>query len=336
MKNPRFPENPNLNIDYSKSELKKIWLAGGCFWGVEAYIERIFGVAKVTVGYANGTTKNPSYEDVCYGNTGHSETVEVHYSPKKISLSLLLEKFFKIIDPTSINKQGNDYGVQYRTGIYYKEIEDLLIIKESIAKFQENYPKPIVTEVLPLENYSLAEDYHQKYLEKNPNGYCHIDLSSLNENPQTESPLYYKPDDKTLQKTLTRDQYLVTQNDATEKPFSNQFWDSHEKGLYVDVVTGEPLFSSKDKFDSGCGWPSYTKPIFSEVVKYKQDKKYGMERIEVRSKIGNSHLGHVFEDGPKEAGGLRYCINSASLKFIPLEKMNESGYEKFISLVRDF
>jgi len=331
-----IPKNPNIGIDYKGVKLDEVWLAGGCFWGVEAYMARIPGVADVTVGYANGKTENPTYEDVCRRNSGHAETVHILYDPKRVSLNVLLERFFKIINPTSLNKQGNDVGSQYRSGIYYKNKKDLEIIKEAIQKEQKNHTKPIVTEVLPLTHYYLAEEYHQDYLEKNPDGYCHVDFSSLKEEPKIKvDPFQYKkPDHNTLQKILTEEQYLVTQKDETERAFSNRYWDNKEPGLYVDIATGEPLFSSKDKFDSGCGWPSYTKPIDSDVVKYKQDTKFGMIRTEVRSRVGNSHLGHVFEDGPRDKGGLRFCINSASIRFIPLKEMEKAGYGKFIPMVK--
>ena len=333
----RFPKNPNKGIDYSNAQLSEIWFAGGCFWGVEAYMVRVYGVADVTSGYANGNTENPTYEEVCFSNTGHAETVHVKYDPQRVSLETLLEYFFMIIDPTAKNRQGNDVGSQYRSGIYYKDTQDLNIIKKYIDKQQEKYEKPIVTEVLPLEGYYLAEEYHQDYLEKNPDGYCHVDFSPLEnqENFIMVNPdLYSKPDDETLKKTLTKEQYEVTQLSNTERSFSNEYWDNYEAGIYVDIVTGEPLFSSADKYDSGCGWPSFTKPIDPDVITENKDISFGMVRSEVRSRVGDSHLGHVFKDGPEDRGGLRYCINSASIKFIPLDEMKSEGYEMFISLVK--
>lgn len=321
--------------DYTSGEFKEIWLAGGCFWGVEAYMARIPGVVDVLSGYANGKTANPSYEDVVYRNTGHAETVRVIYDPEKVDLSVLLQYFFKVIDPTSRNRQGDDIGSQYRSGVYYVDQADLTVIKAEIAKVQKAYKKPIVTEVLPLTGFYRAEEYHQDYLKKNPDGYCHVDFSKLDETVQVtvDPSLYTKPDDATLRKTLTQAQYEVTQLNNTEHAFSNEYWDTYEPGLYVDVVTGEPLFSSRDKYDSACGWPSFTQPIDPAVLIYKQDTSFGLTRIEVRSRVGDSHLGHVFNDGPAKKGGLRYCINSASLRFIPLEKMTEEGYSKFLILV---
>ncbi len=334
--NQGLPANPNIGINYKGVSTKEIWLAGGCFWGVEAYMSRILGVADVTVGYANGKTEKPTYEDVCRNNSGHAETVRIQYDPKRVSLNVLLQRFFKIIDPTIKNRQGNDRGSQYRTGIYYKDKTDLEIINQVVKNEQKKYDKVIVTEVLPLTQYYLAEEYHQDYLEKNPGGYCHVDFSSLKESNgiKVDSSEYKKPNAETIKKILTKEQYLVTQTDETERAFSNQFWDKKEPGIYVDIVTGEPLFSSKDKYDSGCGWPSFTKPLDEDVLHFKTDTKFGMIRKEVRSRVGNSHLGHVFDDGPVDKGGLRFCINSASLKFIPLSLMEKSGYGKFIPLIK--
>ena len=314
------------------NSLEEIYLAGGCFWGVEAYMAKIYGVYDVTSGYANGSTENPSYEDVIYRDSGHAETVHVLYDPEQVDLRTLLKYYFKVIDPTSLNKQGNDRGVQYRTGIYYVDRTDLEVIETVIKEEQTKYSDPILVEVEPLVHYYLAEDYHQDYLIKNPNGYCHIDLS-LAEEIMIDETKYQKPSDEELKEKLTDLQYEVTQYAATERAFTNEYFDNHEPGIYVDITTGEPLFSSRDKYDSGCGWPSFTKPIVPEVVNYKEDYSYNMTRVEVRSRSGDAHLGHVFEDGPKDQGGLRYCINSASIEFIPLEEMEERGYGYLISVV---
>jgi peptide methionine sulfoxide reductase msrA/msrB len=333
--NSNFPENPNLSISYEGIDLKEIWLAGGCFWGVEAYMSRIYGVADAISGYANGKTENPTYEDVSFNNSGHAETVRVTYDPNRTDLKEILTHYFKIIDPTTLNKQGNDKGSQYRTGIYYKDIADVEIINSVIENEQTKRSRTIVTEVLPLLNFYPAEDYHQNYLEKNPNGYCHVDFSTLKDQSEVivDSSLYNKPEEEAIREVLTNEQYSVTQENETESPYTNEYWDNHEKGIYVDIVTGEPLFSSTDKFDSGCGWPSFTKPIDPNVATYNTDSTLGMERIEVRSRVGDSHLGHVFDDGPIDEGGKRYCINSASLRFIPLSKMEEENYGEFIYLV---
>lgn len=331
--NENNDENPNDAIDYSKTKLKTIYLAGGCFWGVEAYMEKIYGVADAVSGYANGSTENPTYEDVLYKNTGHAETVKVDYDPERISLEKILDYYLLVVDPTSLNKQGNDRGTQYRSGVYFTDENERKIIEERLKKEQEKYKDKIVVEVQKLENFYKAEEYHQDYLKKNPNGYCHIDISKANEIFIDQSK-YPKPSDEELKKKLTEAQYKVTQENDTEHAFSNEYWDNKEKGIYVDVATGEPLFSSTDKYDSGCGWPSFTKPISKEVVTYHKDFSFNMERTEVRSRSGDSHLGHVFDDGPKESGGLRFCINSASIRFIPLEDMEKEGYGYLTHIIK--
>ena len=319
--------------NYSKDDLKKIYLAGGCFWGVEEYMQRIYGVYDAVSGYANGKVNNPSYKTVSSGKSGYAETVEVTYDSKKIKLEDLLNHYFKIIDPTSLNKQGNDRGSQYRTGIYYVDDSDKEVI-DKVMNFQaKKYSEKIVVENMKLKNFTVAEDYHQDYLRKNPNGYCHIDLSKASE-VVIDPAKYPKPSDDDLKRKLTDIQYRVTQKNETESSFSNEYWNNKEKGIYVDVATGEPLFSSSDKFDSGCGWPSFSKPIAKDVVTYREDKSYNMNRTEVRSRSGDSHLGHVFNDGPKELGGLRFCINSASIKFIPLKDMEDRGYGYLKHLVK--
>lgn len=319
--------------NYSKDDLKKIYLAGGCFWGVEEYMQRIYGVYDAVSGYANGKVNNPTYKTVSSGKSGYAETVEVTYDSKKIKLEDLLNHYFKIIDPTSLNKQGNDRGSQYRTGIYYVDDSDKEVI-DKVMNFQaKKYSEKIVVENMKLKNFTVAEDYHQDYLRKNPNGYCHIDLSKASE-VVIDPAKYPKPSDDDLKRKLTDIQYRVTQKNETESSFSNEYWDNKEKGIYVDVATGEPLFSSSDKFDSGCGWPSFSKPISKDVVTYREDKSYNMNRTEVRSRSGDSHLGHVFNDGPKELGGLRFCINSASIKFIPLKDMEDRGYGYLKHLVK--
>ncbi|BFH12492.1 peptide-methionine (R)-S-oxide reductase MsrB [Paenibacillus melissococcoides] len=333
----KYPENPNKGLSFDESKLKEIWLAGGCFWGVEAYMSKVYGVYDVTSGYANGNIENPTYEKVVRGNTGYAETVHVKFDPERVNLEKLLTYYFKIIDPTLLNQQGNDRGEQYRTGIFYKNEEDKQIIDQIIAKEQQRYDAPIVTEVEPLKNYTLAEEYHQDYLEKNPNGYCHVQFDSLKDQeiPSLIDPaLYPKPSDAEIKAKLTKEQYEVTQGKGTERAFSNEYWDNEEPGIYADVVTGEPLFSSTDKYDSMCGWPSFTKPIDPAVVLEYEDTSYNMIRTEVRSRAGDSHLGHVFNDGPVDKGGLRYCINSAAITFIPKAEMKAAGYGYLEFLVK--
>ena len=305
------------------TNMKEIYLAGGCFWGLEEYFSRINGVIDVVSGYANGNVETTNYQLI--HSTDHAETIHVTYDADKISLRELLLYYFRVIDPLSVNKQGNDVGRQYRTGIYYTDEADSAIIQEVMKEKEEQFGKKLAVETEKLRHFVVAEDYHQDYLKKHPNGYCHIDVRKAND-PVIDVNKYTLPDEETLKNTLTKEQYAVTRENRTELAFSNQYWNNHEKGIYVDVATGEPLFSSRDKFDSGCGWPSFTKPISSEVVTYHEDTSFNMKRVEVRSRIANSHLGHVFEDGPSDKGGLRFCINSASIKFIPLDEMDAQGY----------
>ena len=330
-----LPENPNTAIDYTASTLRDIWLAGGCFWGAEAYMARVYGVADTTVGYANGRTEHPTYHDVCHNDTGHAETVQVRYDPSRVQLDTLLRHFFAIIDPTSLNRQGGDHGTQYRTGIYWRDDSDLPVIRAVLDQEAKKYEKPIVTEVLPLVQFFPAEDYHQDYLEKHPDGYCHVHFDTLSEAfVQVDPGLYRKPAPEALRADLSPLQWAVTQEAATEPPFANEYWDRYEDGLYVDITTGEPLFRSGDKFDSGCGWASFSVPLDPQVVGYRTDTSHGMSRIEVRSRVGDAHLGHVFDDGPAAAGGKRYCINSAALRFIPVSELDAAGYGRYLPLFR--
>ena len=324
--------------NYDETKVKIIHLAGGCFWGLEAYMQKLNGVEDAVSGYANGKTENPSYYDL--KTSGHAETVKVIYNPDIISLEDILAHYLRVVNPVSVNKQGNDVGTQYRTGIYYTDEADKTIIENILAKEQTKHDKPIAIEVEPLKQFYDAEEYHQDYLEKNPGGYCHIDLSladkplDKDKEPMIDSSRYIKPSDEELKKSLTDIQYDVTQNSATERAFSHEYHDSFKRGIYVDITTKEPLFSSTDTFESGCGWPSFSKPISKDVVKYFEDNSYFMHRTEVRSRSGDAHLGHVFNDGPKETGGQRYCINGASLEFIPYDEMDEKGYGYLKYLVK--
>lgn len=322
-------EDSRVVPDYSNSKYKEIYLAGGCFWGVQAYFNKIIGVEYTNVGYANGESDSTDYYSI--GKTGHAEAIYLVYDPEIISLEDVLVYFYGLIDPVSVNKQGNDRGSQYRSGIYYIDSEDLETINLVTQREQEKYSKPIATEIQELRNYVLGEEEHQDYLYKNPRGYCHIDLENIpSEKPSIKASDYPKPSDKEIKEKLTDLQYGITQENNTERAFENPLWNNYEEGIYVDIVTGEPLFLSIHKYDSGTGWPSFTRPIDWNVVKYNVDKTSGMERIEVRSRVGDSHLGHVFKDGPKDEGGLRYCINSGAMEFILLEEMEKKGYGQYM------
>ncbi|MDO5718574.1 MAG: peptide-methionine (R)-S-oxide reductase MsrB [Tissierellia bacterium] len=323
------PEVKKLDLkDFKNAD--EIYLAGGCFWGVEAYFEKIEGILETQVGYANGKTEITDYHSL--KDTDHSEAVHIIYDPNKIALKDILDYYFEIIDPISVDKQGNDRGRQYRTGIYYSDDKDREVIDSFIEEKQSEYPgQKIAVEVEKINNYMPAEEYHQDYLQKNPGGYCHIDLSDIPDRHLYEDEPISKDD---LKSRLTDEQYHVTQENGTEMPYQNEYFDNFEKGLYVDIVSGKPLFVSSDKYESGCGWPSFTKPIDENAVIYNEDKSHGMLRTEVRSSEADSHLGHVFNDGPKEAGGLRYCINSASLRFIPYDKLDEEGYGEYKEIIK--
>nr|WP_236842511.1 peptide-methionine (R)-S-oxide reductase MsrB [Campylobacter lanienae] len=308
------------------SNLKEIYLGGGCFWGTQGYFDRIKGVEFTQVGYANGKSKDTSYYEI--SNTDHAEVVRVKFNANVVDINEILEHYFRIIDPFSINKQGNDIGRQYRTGIYYNDESLKPIIIEFIRAKQAKFDKKIAVEIEPLKNYVEAEEYHQKYLEKNPNGYCHIDLNLANK-PLYDESKFKLPSKDELKNTLSDLEYRVTQEKATERPYSSKYDKFDERGIYVDIVSKKPLFSSSDKYDAGCGWPSFTKPITTDATSYNRDLSYGMDRIEVTSRQSGSHLGHVFDDGPSDKGGLRYCINGASLEFIPYDEMDKRGYSEY-------
>lgn len=299
--------------------IKTIYFAGGCFWGTEHFFKQISGVVATTAGYANSRVPDPSYKDVCTGTTMAAEAVEVRYDPSRVGLRTLIAMYFLTIDPLSVNRQGNDIGTQYRTGIYYTDERQRHVAEEAVKSLSDSLRQQVAVEVMPLLNFYPAEEYHQDYLEKTPGGYCHI-------NPE----LFARA--RNIGR-LTPEQEAVTRHSATEPPFHNAYWDEDRDGIYVDVTTGEPLFLSTDKFNSGCGWPSFTRPISAKSLSEIPDTSHGMTRTEVRSTIGDAHLGHLFNDGPRERGGLRYCINSAALRFIPLEEMEKEGYGSYISLL---
>lgn len=313
----------------STQELKNaevIYLAGGCFWGTEELMQSIRGVRDAVSGYANGD------EDVIpnYGNiskTGYKETVRVEYDPGQVSLDVILFTYFRSIDPTIKDRQGNDRGTQYQAGIYWADSAAEEIVSR-IADVEKRRFPDFAVELEPLRSFFEAEGYHQDYLENNPEGYCHIPLDLLKRVRKIiiDPADYQRPSDDEIKAALTEEQYAVTQEASTEIPFENEYWDNNRKGIYADIVTGEPLFSSADKFDSGTGWPSFAKGIDENVFVFFPDNSNGTERIEVRSRSGNSHLGHVFYGEPGSPGGVRFCINSAALRFIPLSEMQASGY----------
>ena len=311
-----------------------IYLAGGCFWGIDQLKQSSPGVLDAQSGYANGAcVQDANYAAVCTGQTGFRETVRVEYDPEQVSLDALLLAYFYVIDPTVENRQGNDRGTQYQTGVYYTNDKARETV-ERIVEIERGRAGTFAVEVGPLMNFYPAEEYHQDYLEKNPGGYCHIPRQEMElfSRLRIDPGDYQKPARQAIQDKLTAEQYRVTQEGGTEAPFRNEFWDKFDKGIYVDVVTGEPLFSSADKFESGCGWPAFSKPIEAPAVVELPDSGFGMKRTEVRSRAGDSHLGHVFENDPESPNGVRYCINSAALRFVPYEEMEAEGYGYLLDL----
>jgi peptide methionine sulfoxide reductase msrA/msrB len=318
----------------NKHKLELATFAGGCFWCMVQPFDELPGIESVISGYTGGEKENPTYEEVCSNSTGHLEAVQITYNPEIFPYEKLLELFWQQIDPTDPGGQFYDRGESYKTAIFYHSENQKRLAEESKQRLEQSgrFSKPIVTEIREANSFYPAEEYHQDFYKKSTVRYKQYRTGSGRDRFIEQ---HWNVKDKgNLKEKLTPIQYEVTQNNGTEPPFHNEFWNHEQEGIYVDIVSGKPLFSSKDKYDAGCGWPSFTKPIQDFEVVEKMDRTHGMIRTEVRSKTADSHLGHVFTDGPGPSG-LRYCINSAALKFISKEDLEKEGYAKYTQLFEE-
>lgn len=308
--------------------------AGGCFWCMVKPFSIYSGIMNIVSGYIGGSLENPTYKDVCSGNTGHYEAIKIDYNDEIIDYSFLLDVFWKQVDPFDDGGQFADRGEQYKTAIFYCDDEQRRLAEDSIIELEKEHNHRVATKILKADTFYAAEEYHQDYHIKNSNHY-NIYYKQSGRYNFVKGQDRRNFDRECLKERLTNLEFEVTQNDMTEIPFENKYFDNFDKGIYVDIVDGTPLFSSKDKLNCNCGWPSFSKPIDERHIHSRTDYSFGMIRTEVRSLKANSHLGHLYEDGADDMGGVRYYINSAALKFIPYEEMEENGYCKYMKELED-